>query len=129
MKNNDLPTHRKYFYYLRDVHGLPRVTICLAHFPEEDVTCRGVSICSMSENPVKREGNRLSAERAIIAYRAKRNLKPVARDEALLSVEMLEDSSFLTLPDYDKMYNYEDKLNKCSYMPKLTDYEKVLLGG
>lgn len=127
MKNNDLPAHRKHFYYLRDVYGLPRVTICIVHFPEEDVTCRGVSICSMSENPIKKEGNRLSAERALIAYKAKRNLKPVARDEALLSVELLEDSSFLTLPDYDKMYNETDRMVKCCYMPKLTDYEMTLL--
>ena len=130
-KQNDLPINKKYFYYLRDEYGLPRVTICLAHFTDEDVICRGLAICSTLDQPTKRLGNLIAAGRAIKAYKLKESCRPVMRDEAFYNIEMLEDSSFLTLPNMDKITKmgsrYSKDFYKCYYNPKLTDYEMSLM--
>jgi hypothetical protein len=127
MKNNEVPTNKKYFYYLRDEYGLPRVTVCLAHFTEEDVITRGVAICSILDQPTKKLGNIISAGRAIKAYKLRENCRPVASDNAFHNVEMLEMSSYLTMPDSKDMY--EEKMFKCYFSPNLTEYELALIGG
>lgn len=125
--NNDNILTKRYFYYLRDEHGLPRVTICLTHFLEEDVICRGLAICSILDNPTKKLGNMISAGRALKAYRLRQNCRPVGKEnsKAHFNVEMLEDSSLLTLPNWNRMY--EGQLYKCYFNPELTDYEMALI--
>jgi len=123
--SNDIPANKKHFYYLRDEHGLPRVTVCLIHFTEEDIVCRGLSICSPLDQPTKKLGNVISAGRAIKAYKLRRNCRPISRDEAFYNLELLRYDSYLTLPNRDTMY--KGGVFKCYFSPKLTDYETAFI--
>jgi hypothetical protein len=58
---------RLIYYYLRDDHGHPRVTVCLAKMAEGFWT-RGISICSYSEKVIsKKDGRERAFDRAMSA--------------------------------------------------------------
>lgn len=61
----------KLFYYMRDNFGSPRVTVCL--IDNGTYIARGVAICSSRDQPHKKVGRSIAAQRAMAALDA---LKP-----------------------------------------------------
>ena len=57
---------KKYFYYVRDTKNRPVITVCL--IVGERGIGRGVSVCSVNDNPEKVIGRDISNRRALKAY-------------------------------------------------------------
>ena len=52
----------KLFYYIRDPHNRPVVTVCL--LDDGDMVARGVAICSNMDQPCRKTGRSIAAQRA-----------------------------------------------------------------
>lgn len=59
---------KRRFYYFRDENNFPRVTVCVLYNIETQTACRGLSLCSFDDSPVKAEGRDIAEGRAINAY-------------------------------------------------------------
>ena len=59
------------YYYCRDSNNRPVVTVCLLQ-ANGDIS-RGVAICSLSDNPCKKTGRKISRDRAVYAMKTKGN--------------------------------------------------------
>ena len=68
------------FYYMRDAHNHPRVTVCLAK--SETGFAKGLAICSLKDNPEKRIGRMIALHKAQRALKKQRNSAKVIRQEA-----------------------------------------------
>lgn len=77
-----------FYYYLRDMRhrkgkkGRPVVTVCLIVDKNRRVIVRGVSICSLKDNPCKKTGRRIARNRALWAAVNPNRSNPIARREA-----------------------------------------------
>jgi len=90
-KEEDLKL-KKYFYYLRDRHGLPRITVCLAE-NQDGIFSRGMALCSLIDSPNKKIGNLISSGRARKAFKVQDCYAPVYRYEADTVIESVIDIS------------------------------------
>lgn len=92
-----LPLHDEnesdtFYYYLRDKSGLsikdkkkkgrPVITVCLIADKNRRTIVRGVSICSVRDNPCKEKGRRIAHGRAMWAATNPSRSNPIARKEA-----------------------------------------------
>lgn len=73
---------KKWTYYLRDEANRPRVTIVLVR-TFDGVYSRGVSLCSLKDNPNKAIGRDMADGRACKAAKLRRSTDVVCRVEAL----------------------------------------------
>ena len=105
------------FYYLRDCNNRPIVTVCLMR--KKGNYARGVSICSLKDNPNKKTGRNIAKGMATKALKRKMNSEMMARAEVWA---VLED--FLTPDDWGlvESWNYKSCFN-----PGLTEYEGHIL--
>ena len=71
---------KTFFYYLRDGEGRPVITVCLM---DDGVQfARGVAICSLKDNPMKKIGRGIAYERALHGFVTRSTGLVVNRDEA-----------------------------------------------
>jgi len=102
MNRKNLAPVEEHYYYMRDGQRVPRITVCLAKFPD-DVLCRGVTLCSFSEKVVNKEHARGRARRrAVSAYRRQENQLSIERKEAF---EVLESCNVGLIFDHKSYYN------------------------
>lgn len=84
------------FYYIKDNLNRPRITVCLAQDHVGNIA-KGISICSITEPVVKKEGRKHALH---YAQRALKKLKcdlPILRDEAYEALSQFdEDLEFIT---------------------------------
>ena len=57
------------FYYFRDANKHPRIAICVIYHEKSGVYCRGISLCSFSDNVEKEYGRDVAEDRAIKAFK------------------------------------------------------------
>ena len=107
-----------YYYHLRDFYNRPVVTVCVVRCG--DNYSRGVSICSLSEMPVKRIGRRIARDRALNAIFNKISVMEIKSDRAQ---DILENIFTKDVKDLYDVMNY-----KSQYNPDLTWFEKILFG-
>lgn len=69
------------FYYLRDPHRRPVVTICLIE-DGEGVVARGVAICSELDQPCRKTGRGIASQRALAAITDYRDRLAIATPRA-----------------------------------------------
>ena len=115
------------FYYIRDSNNLPRVTVCLLKLGDE--IARGISICSLKEQPVVKTGRHKAYGRAMraITHKDMASLKghpEVMRNDAA--------DALMTVALQKNVHMNQGLMNgpyimKWEYNPKLTEYEKELL--
>jgi len=92
-----LPLHDKnesdtYYYYIRDKSkrghkdrnkkGHPVITVCLIADKNRRMIVRGISICSLRDNPCKETGRRIAYGRALWAAVDPMRSNPIVRKEA-----------------------------------------------
>jgi hypothetical protein len=107
------------YYHLRDEKHAPRVTVCLLKYGDE--LSRGISICSLKDNPVKAKGKAKAKGRAYEALITKRDNSILYRNEALSIINHLYIEE-----DIIKWNEEEDQGYKSIYKPQLTDFELFL---
>ena len=100
------------YYHKRDLNNKPRLTGCL--LIEDGHIARGLSLCSMKDNPCKKRGRKIALDRAIWAMENKRSSLAISRWEAT-EILLLTKSSFTS-------YSH-----KAVYNPVLTDFELGLV--
>jgi hypothetical protein len=77
------------YYYMHDKHGHPRVTVCLVQ-AQDGRLAKGMSICSMSESPVKAMGRKY-ARYSVLRALKNRKIDEINRFEALVVINNLKD--------------------------------------
>lgn len=106
---------REFYFYQRNNLKEPRLTFCLLE--ESGETARGMAICSHRDMPNKTTGRAIAFGRAIKALRAKQDVCPINRIEAIDILAEFSGIPYTEIPD----------LFKGEYMPKLTEMEEKLL--
>ena len=114
------------FYYLRDEHNRPIVTVCLMYI--EGYVSRGIALCSPKDNPCKKIGRGIAYNRASKAIAYNQGLlngrcsSLIRRKEVKKHVELLEKEGIehISLP-----YFY-DNLGKIYFDPQLTACERKI---
>jgi len=91
------------FYYFRDEQNCPIVTVCLLHFPKENIFCRGLSICCPLDNINKEDGRDIAENRAIQAFQYKFDIDPIRRKHIKALLKNIIDIS----PEDRKILNNE----------------------
>lgn len=76
-------TIKRRFYHYRDKNKHPRITVCVLHDLKNDIYCRGISLCSFKDQPVKEDGRDRAEDRAIQAFKNERTLERITRQEAI----------------------------------------------
>ena len=102
---------KKRFYYYRDENRHPRVTVCLGE-DEEGNIARGISICSLQDNPCKVIGRELAIRQMLRAFKKKES-----------SNEIKSNNAFEVLTKTNAAF-----LFKSAYNPALIDYEQRIIG-
>ena len=100
------------YYYLRDEHSRPLVTVCLMKIGEE--IARGISLCSLLDFPNKKKGRIKAHGMAMSAMMRKENKYEIVRCDA-------ED----VLSEVDE--GGELGSFKATYNPDLTLFEKEIV--
>lgn len=73
---------KEYYYYMRDGHGHPRITVCLIR-DDMNRYHRGIALCSFDEKQIdKKAGKRRAKARAMTALHTRQTSMPISRDEA-----------------------------------------------
>jgi len=103
------------WYYLRNEENEPVVTVILTINDNNEIA-RGVSVCSVDDNPEKRKGIEWARKYAIDAMKAKSNI-----ERKCLQVESLVLDSVSHPEEFD-IYAF-----KAWYMPKLSEFETNLI--
>jgi len=112
----------EYFYYIRDHHNRPMITICLIR-DENDRYARGIAICSLQETgPNKKIGRMYARGRAIRAFKKadtgkEHQCSPVNRENAYQSL-MKAIRPILPMDIFQA---------KSVYNPKLNGFEKQII--
>lgn len=91
---------REYYYYLRDERHRPVITVCL--IKRDNIFGRGVSFCSMLDQPSKRVGKAIAKIRALHALQT----KTCSLETAFLPFKFYK-SHF-----QPEMSDYEEKMTK-----------------
>ncbi len=112
---NNFRRIKRKFYHYRDSSYLPRVTVCLLYDMETKVACRGISLCSFSDIPVKEDGRDISEDRAIKAYKSMMNSDKIVKSEALKVINALIEKDVVPF-EFKSCYNVN-----------LMEFEKKLL--
>lgn len=71
----------KLFYYIRDPHNRPVVSVCLID-DGEGAVARGVALCSDMDQPCRKTGRGIAAQRAQAALKDYRDRLPIATARA-----------------------------------------------
>lgn len=100
------------FYYYRDFSNRPVVTVCLIHKGEE-LFARGISICSILDNPVKKIGRWKAYGRAFKALTYVEDTEPI-RDDIAFNINCCYSIDF--------SFEY-----KSYFKPEPTEFEKRLI--
>ena len=108
---------KEYRYYLRNVENKPVVTVVL--IKNGNTVSRGISICSLLDNPNKTDGYNRAKGRAVKALYQGHDCEPVRRIEARAVLLGLDGSTVSLNPSF---------WNKCSINPILLPYERKMLG-
>ncbi len=114
------------YYYLRDKLNRPLVTVCLGVWGPHHA--RGISVCSNSDIPNKKEGRNYARGYMLKALGSRTNGEYVTEERCL---EVLESVTSLHAGfqnvDLQSLYMYG--LPKSAFMPGLSQYEKKLVEG
>jgi len=102
---------KKRFYYYRDENRHPRVTVCLGE-DEEGNIARGISICSLRDNPCKATGRALAIRQMLRAFKKKES-----------SNEIQSNNAFEVLIKTNAVFRF-----KSAYNPGLMEYEQKIIG-
>ena len=100
------------YYYIRDSLKRPVVTVCLLQ--DNGNIAKGVSICSLMDQPVKKEGRRWARGRALRALGTQSTSGEVARLEAAAAMFDIAE------PFFDIMF-------KSEFNPELSERENRIL--
>jgi len=95
----------------------PKITVCLLHDPETNITSRGFTVCSDIEIPCfisKKEGRKKARARAKEANGAKKDNYPVVQSNILNILDRIN------APDFCYWY-------KSTYDCSLTSFESTLI--
>ena len=114
---------KSFYYYIKTTDNHPRITICIVADDTGSVS-RGISICSMSETPVKAEGKKIARKRAIKAFYAGKYDKDMDKT-SFSREESLEVLRKISLEEYlisSPILFYHGEFN-----PILTTYEIKIL--
>lgn len=128
---------KRRFYHYRDANNFPRVTVCILYNQAENIACRGLSICSFMDAPVKEDGRDRSEDRAIIAYKEKESSEFIVRMKEYPNVIQNEPPIFVPTTSQIllmKVTNSNPELNsallsfdfKSEYNASLTQFELKL---
>ena len=104
----------EFWYYYRDKKNVPIVTVYIIMDLIEGDYARGISICSINDNPEKEEGRFWSRVYALDALKEKQTSNAILREDVLDLLETIEDYP-------GEFYDY-----KSWYLPELTDKELSL---
>jgi len=99
---------KRRFYHYRDESNFPRITVCVLYNEQENLACRGISICSFLDSPVKEDGRDISEDRAINAYQTLQDTEPIIKDDADIIILEIEK---LTKPENLIDFGYKSKYN------------------
>lgn len=106
------------YYYVRDKYqyNKPVITVCLLK-NNEGIVSRGISVCSIRDNPSKKTGRGISLSRARKANGTKSNHdKPLVRfnqgSEIIFEVERLLTLNKMSLNEIDYLYSYDATLGE-----------------
>lgn len=113
----------EYYYYIReDEDRHPRITVCLAVF-EDNILCRGIALCSLSEKEInKKRGRLIARNRMLKAYAEQHDSCYVSRDEARNVMRFCGNCSMVMRASYG-LYG-----SKSHYNTTPTEFEKKILG-
>jgi len=118
------------FYHLRTKTMEPRLTRCVIKDSYGNVAI-GTSLCSMSDNPEKRDGRMRAFGRAMDALRKKKHLYPISREEAIdviarVNADSLdyEESTYFNI---DYVRDYKALFFEKGNYSLLNEYEKKLI--
>lgn len=106
---------KRRFYHYRDENKHPRITICVLYDIKDQIACRGISMCSLIEQPIKEDGRDRAENRAIAAYKTQLSSEPIIKFEA---AQVSECS-----PEFNEEVKEEFK---SAYNVNLTEFEKRL---
>lgn len=106
---------KRRFYYFRDENNFPRVTVCVLYNIEAKVVCRGLSLCSFDDSPVKAEGRDIAEGRAINAYVTMEDSEKIIQSQTNEIIDSLVATTELIPFRYKSQYDME-----------LTKFEKRL---
>lgn len=110
--HNKYGVNQMYYYYLRDFENAPIVTVCIVR--QGNYFARGVAICSLKDQPVKKVGRKIARDRALWAIHCGHNKTLVCSDAAIEALDFIEMGDFIS---------YQAEFN-----PKLTIFEQILFG-
>ena len=99
------------WYYLRDTNNVPVVTIMLVVNDEGEIA-RGMAVCSIEDNPKKREGRKYAMEYALDALDGGYDI-PLNLSSAVMAV----------LDTVEQQEEFDIYENRGWYMPELSDFE------
>ena len=81
----------KSYYYVYDVNRHPRITVCIARHHDGRVA-KGIAICSLSEQPVKRKGRNEARGKVLRAFGTNSTSCGINRSEAMKVLAKISDS-------------------------------------
>lgn len=108
---------KRRFYHYRTRDAVPVITICTLYDLKEKVTCRGISICSLSDTINKEVGRDYAEDRAIEAYIAKETTQPMYSNHGSI------DAIFEEITQFEKEIIVKFK---SAYDVDMTDFEKKI---
>ena len=118
------------FYVVREDSPakFPRVTVCVARMKKDKTHCRGVAICSFSEEKHKPgKARNMAMGRAVASFVRGENAFPVVNESAVEVLVRCDDVPNMYagfVPDFAVGQNYG---YKAQYNVELTDKERMLL--
>jgi hypothetical protein len=107
-------------YYIRDFQRRPVVTVALCDYDDDGTVCRGVSLCSELDAPVKSRGRDIAIGRMWKAYFHQEDSEPIR--------------NMRRVPDVDGLFEIDEDGNerpvfefKSGYDVEMTEYELSLM--
>jgi len=121
-KNKDFLYVNKFnrrFYYFRDSNNNPRITVCIIQDPKTKIYCRGISLCSFMDSPIKEFGRDTAEDRAIRAFKIQKSTEKISRSETEEIINSIQKFSSEFVSTHKSTYNailteFESKL----FIPK-----------
>lgn len=107
------------YYYGRDKKtNAPLVTVCI--LVKDGTVARGISVCSLSDQPSKEKGRHLAKLRALESIALQTSAYPIHKEERKYIRQLAARSS--KSRKQDGLYSFRGE-----YMPILTGFERNLL--
>lgn len=119
---------KSHYFFIRGLRKEPFVTVCLIEWNNKMVA-RGVSICSKKEPPIKKEGQRISFERATQAIADYMLDKKSDHDMGINSDKAIESIAWFMGLDKTEIYKKFPYDTKSEILPidKLLENEKAII--